>query len=101
MKHRGANQARRQAPCREPAQRRGRYNDRMLVRLMVWRIVLFVTHLVTLASEVARCAVMKANSGQISTRRDGRVVDGGGLENLNGLSSEIVIFPANFAHDGR
>jgi hypothetical protein len=32
---------------------------------------------------VAVCAENRANSGQISTWRDGRVIDGGGLENLS------------------
>jgi hypothetical protein len=36
-----------------------------------------------------------------SPRRDGRVVDGGGLEKLNGQFSEFAIFPANSARYGR
>ena len=38
-------------------------------------------------------SVADANSGRISTWRDGRVVDGGNLEYLIARSSELVIFP--------
>src|SRR5881275_1225961 len=50
-------------------------------RLMLSRIVPSVTLRVTHGAGIVRCVGSRANSGQISTRRDGRAVDGGGLEN--------------------
>ena len=46
------------------------------------RPVPIVTRAVTHGRETRRLATERADSGEISTRRDGRVVDGGGLENL-------------------
>jgi hypothetical protein len=40
-------------------------------------------------------ATNRANSGMTSTRRDGRVVDGGGLENLIGQFFKLAIFRLN------
>ena len=46
------------------------------------RGVAFVTLPVTHGRHTRGLATKPANSGEIPTRRDGRVVDGGGLENL-------------------
>ncbi len=41
------------------------------------------------------------DSGDISTRKDGRVVDGGGLENLIGHSFDFAILRLNSARHAR
>ena len=64
-------------------------------------VVPFVTLPVTHDAEFAGFPTVHANSGQISTRRDGRVVDGGGLENRNALSSIFALLRLNSARHAR
>ncbi len=56
---------------------------------------------VTLAVDMARfrAAVIdtRENRSEFRKRRDGRVVDGGGLENLIGVSSRSAILTEKFA----
>jgi hypothetical protein len=56
-----------------------------------------VTHALELVAPVKR----RANSGAISTRRDGRVVDGGGLENRSRRSLKFANLFLNFARHAR
>ena len=53
-----------------------------------------VTLLVTLGLWRRRRPAHGANSGAIPTRRDGRVVDGGGLEKRIGRFAEFAKFPS-------